>query len=326
MLKVEVKSRQASFLVRILLLFSIGVFFLSVQTIANYSYLFLLSFSILLISGYFYLKTPVLNIIVIALENEILSFRTRSIMDENYQEPIHLNINDILYFEFQQSANNHSTGVLNIKCYTKEAGVINLSVNSKYAAKCYDIIDKVLEMNPSIKLIKAKMNDVSYIFRAYKDRFVEEAHDDYDFGGWKKDLSFKNKIDSKDWEQLKIAPITVFLMIARADGVVTKNEISRFVSKIKQPTSFKSFMLAEILEDVVQEIDALLNEVVDKNPDSLLMEAVKILHHNVDQEEAENFKSGLLNIAEGLAVLKTPSETKGIVIKNTLNKLTLRLQ
>ena len=328
--KIENNVNQVSTLTQIVLLVSLGTFVISLMLPFNQGYIILLTTPLIALGFYMLYKSPKLKITLFEWDGDIFFYR---IPDEHrigfsakYLDPIEININDILYLEIQMVGNSKYGGSLTVKCYSKESGVISLMFNSRYAEKVYDILDRVLETHTSILLVKAEFYDASYVFRGLKDRIINEVPYDYDYGGWKRKQPFKMKIEPNDWGKLLMAPVAVFLKIAKVNGGVTKNEINSFVKQIRSAESFKSFILAEILQDVGEEIDRLLVDIVDEDLDAILMEAIKVLRFHVDEEEADHFKSGLLIIAEKLTALEKTSENNILDAKNTLKQLSVSLQ
>lgn len=323
--KIITQARQVGLFARGSMLGGSSVTLASLAYYPEFLELTALSLFFVLLGIFLYFRTPKENILLLELADDVLTYTSATNpyygVGVPYQEETAVNINEITYIEMSERLVKDVGRYIYIRLYFSGKGIKKLWFEVRHEDKLWRIINYLLENNKSIKIIRNEYKEIEERLLKYRDRMLDKVPDNYRVDEFDIKIEFKKEFSDAEWEILLILPFMVFMLIAKSDTRISREEIQAFVAYLKGAQQFKSFLLSELFSDINQKFDELIEKAIVSEPDRVIPRGVGLLKGRLENEELNNFKKGLYEIGESLAGIEQRSKVEQYQLESELRLL-----
>lgn len=305
--EISINTRNTNLAVRGLLLGGAAFSIPLLQYLPKALPLLLVAILIFLAGLFFYFRTPLKHIVLLALDGDKLNYTSSANpaigVGKLYEDPETVLLNKIKLISIARHYIHRVGTYLNFKIYLQEGDIKSIWIGTEYEAKSLDLFKKIITDNESINIIKTDYNGLEEILFEYKDRFVDEVPDIEKYEPWRVSTSKRELFSEPEWMQLLLTPICVFFIVSKADGVVQPQEIKAFVDSLKRAGQNKSFFAEEIYSETLSSFDALFDTYTNtvNHPETELKSACRLLGDKLETSEATSFSKSLIELSEFIA-------------------------
>jgi len=129
----------------------------------------------------------------------------------------------------------------------------------------------------------------------------------------------KEKFSTEEWEDLKILPFAVFVVVAGADGKVDQKEVAEFATQVAQGAALKDPLHRELVVDIAGSTGDLLAKATARGRSDFVDSTKAVLKSKLTEDEYQRFIGSLF--ISGLRVAKASGPWFGDKVSNEEKKM-----